>query len=135
MDIWDISGAVKPIGNVLVYDDHGGHQSLDAVEALTRTATICTTRSNTPRSTTARPSPPTFLTLRPQTAVHNPDGRMVPYRIGDAVAGRNIPTAILDAYGLRTAVWPTPSNLDPSTILAVVLFTAGLGPRESPREL
>ena len=104
VDIWDISGAVKPIGNVLVYDDHGGHQSLDAVEALTRAATICTTRSNTPRSTTARPSPPTFLTLRPQTAVHNPDGRMVPYRIGDAVAGRNIPTAILDAYGLCTAV-------------------------------
>lgn len=38
VDIWDISGAVKPIGNVLVYDDHGGHQSLDAVEALTRIA-------------------------------------------------------------------------------------------------
>ena len=39
-DTWDIiSGAVKPAGEVLVYDDHGGHQSLDAIEALAATAT------------------------------------------------------------------------------------------------
>src|SRR5262249_49486778 len=39
VDTWDIiSGTVKPAGDVLVYDDHGGHQSLDAIEAITPTA-------------------------------------------------------------------------------------------------
>ena len=39
IDSWDLlAGAAKPTGDVLVYDDHGGHQALDAVEALTRTA-------------------------------------------------------------------------------------------------
>ena len=41
VDIWDISGAVKPIGNVLVYDDHGGHQSLDAVVAPVKESSTC----------------------------------------------------------------------------------------------
>ena len=37
IDSWDLlAGAAKPTGDVLVYDDHGGHQALDAVEALTR---------------------------------------------------------------------------------------------------
>ncbi|MEN0139145.1 MAG: NAD(P)-binding protein, partial [Rhodococcus sp. (in: high G+C Gram-positive bacteria)] len=42
VDTWDIlSGTVKPVGAVLVYDDHGGHQSLDAIEAmLPSTSTI-----------------------------------------------------------------------------------------------
>lgn len=32
---WDIvSGAVKPQGEVLVYDDHGGHQAMGAAEAV-----------------------------------------------------------------------------------------------------
>lgn len=40
VDTWDIiSGAVTPRGAVLVYDDHGGHQALDAVEAVIPTAT------------------------------------------------------------------------------------------------
>lgn len=35
LDSWDIvSGAVRPAGSVLVYDDHGGKQGLDAVEVL-----------------------------------------------------------------------------------------------------
>ncbi|HKS47531.1 MAG TPA: FAD-dependent oxidoreductase [Amycolatopsis sp.] len=39
IDTWDImSGAVKPRGDVLVYDDHGGHQALDAIEVLASTA-------------------------------------------------------------------------------------------------
>ncbi|MFJ9708763.1 FAD-dependent oxidoreductase [Streptomyces sp. NPDC101234] len=34
-DTWDVlSGAHRPRGHVLVYDDHGGNQALDAVEAL-----------------------------------------------------------------------------------------------------
>ncbi|WEV78848.1 FAD-dependent oxidoreductase [Janibacter cremeus] len=37
LDTWDVlSGARHPHGRVLVYDDHGGHQALDAVEALLR---------------------------------------------------------------------------------------------------
>jgi 2,4-dienoyl-CoA reductase-like NADH-dependent reductase (Old Yellow Enzyme family)/thioredoxin reductase len=36
-DTWDVlSGARRPSGRVLVYDDHGGNQALDAVEALAR---------------------------------------------------------------------------------------------------
>jgi 2,4-dienoyl-CoA reductase-like NADH-dependent reductase (Old Yellow Enzyme family)/thioredoxin reductase len=39
IDSWDVmSGAAKPRGDVLVYDDHGGHQALDAVEMLARAA-------------------------------------------------------------------------------------------------
>ena len=35
LDSWDLlAGAARPTGDVLVYDDHGGHQALDAVEAL-----------------------------------------------------------------------------------------------------
>ncbi|MEX5717292.1 oxidoreductase [Geodermatophilus maliterrae] len=35
MDSWDVvSGAVRPTGDVVVYDDHGGHQALDAVEII-----------------------------------------------------------------------------------------------------
>ena len=41
-----------------------------------------------------------LLALRPQSAVHNRDGSFVVYRIGDAVASRNIHAAILDAYRL-----------------------------------
>lgn len=39
VDCWDImSGTVRPHGDVLLYDDHGGHQALDALEALASTA-------------------------------------------------------------------------------------------------
>jgi 2,4-dienoyl-CoA reductase-like NADH-dependent reductase (Old Yellow Enzyme family)/thioredoxin reductase len=39
IDTWDVmSGARKPTGHVLVYDDHGGNQALDAIETLTATA-------------------------------------------------------------------------------------------------
>jgi 2,4-dienoyl-CoA reductase-like NADH-dependent reductase (Old Yellow Enzyme family)/thioredoxin reductase len=39
IDSWDVmSGAAKPRGDVLVYDDHGGHQALDAIEMLARAA-------------------------------------------------------------------------------------------------
>ena len=34
-DTWDLlDGSLKPSGDVLFFDDHGGHQALDAVEAL-----------------------------------------------------------------------------------------------------
>jgi N-methyl-L-proline demethylase len=35
LDTWDVlSGARRPKGRVMVYDDHGGNQALDAVESL-----------------------------------------------------------------------------------------------------
>lgn len=38
VDSWDVvSGARKLTGDVMVYDDHGGNQALDVVEALVRT--------------------------------------------------------------------------------------------------
>ena len=185
IDSWDLlAGAAKPTGDVLVYDDHGGHQALDAVEALTRTARsveyVTPERSIAPdvgaspavgyfqmladndvRTTVLHrlveiekrdrrlavrlqvegaktvsertvdtvvieygtvPDPELFdaltarsvnlgeivpsdlLALRPQSARHNPDGTFELYRIGDAVASRNIPAAILDAYRLCNAI-------------------------------
>lgn len=35
-DTWDVmSGSLRPKGEILVYDDHGGHPAMDAVEVLT----------------------------------------------------------------------------------------------------
>jgi len=48
--------------------------------------------------------PTDLLALRPQSARHNPDGSFELYRIGDAVASRNIHAAILDAYRLCNAM-------------------------------
>ncbi|MCV7192551.1 NADH:flavin oxidoreductase [Mycolicibacterium brumae] len=185
IDTWDIlCGAVKPKGRVLVYDDHGGHQSLDAIETLTRCAsqieyvtlgrTVAPDVGSSPAAgyfamlaendvrmtvlhqlmgierrdgalavtlqvedshvSTTRivdtvviehgTAPDTelyeslragsrnhgeilvgdLLARRPQSAVHNPDGRYVLYRIGDAVASRNIHAAIFDAYRLCLAI-------------------------------
>ena len=185
IDSWDLlAGAARPTGDVLVYDDHGGHQALDAVEALTRSARsveyVTPERSVAPdvgaspavgyfqmladndvRTTLLHrlveiekqdrrlvvrlqvegaktvaertvdtvviehgtvPDPelfdaltarsvnlgeiviPDLLALRPQSARHNPDGSFELYRIGDAVASRNIPAAILDAYRLCSAI-------------------------------
>jgi N-methyl-L-proline demethylase len=185
IDSWDLlAGAARPTGDVLVYDDHGGHQALDAVEALTRSARsveyVTPERSIAPdvgaspavgyfqmladndvRTTVLHrlieiekrgrrvvvrlqvegattvaertvdtvviehgtvPDPelfdaltarsvnlgeiviPDLLALRPQSARHNPDGSFELYRIGDAVASRNIHAAILDAYRLCNAI-------------------------------
>ena len=40
------------------------------------------------------------LTVRPQQVVRDPDGSYQLFRIGDAVAGRNIHAAIYDARSL-----------------------------------
>lgn len=45
-----------------------------------------------------------FIAGRPQTLVTNPDGKYRLFRIGDAVASRNIHAAILDAYRLMIAL-------------------------------
>jgi hypothetical protein len=41
-----------------------------------------------------------LLAGRPQETVHNPDGRFQLFRVGDAVASRNIHAAIYDALRL-----------------------------------
>jgi hypothetical protein len=41
-----------------------------------------------------------LLDLRPQAVRRNPDGRYQLFRIGDAVASRNIHAAVFDAYRL-----------------------------------
>ncbi len=185
IDGWDvIAGAARPTGDVLVYDDHGGHQALDALEALTRSARsieyVTPERSVAPdvgaspavgyfdmmsendvrttvlhrlvgvekrdgrlvvrlqvdgskrvvervvdriviehgtvpdleladalvaRSTNlGEIDVPDLLARRPQTTVHNPDGEFALYRVGDAVASRNIHAAILDSYRLCGAI-------------------------------
>ena len=45
-----------------------------------------------------------FLSGRPQTLVSNPTGSYRLFRIGDAIASRNIHAAILDAYRLMIAL-------------------------------
>lgn len=185
LDSWDVlAGAARPSGDVLVYDDHGGHQALDAVEALTRSArsveyvtpertvapdvgsspavgyfqmlaehdvratvlhrlvaverrdgrlvvrlrvdgaTVVAERvvdtvvvehgtapvadlfeALLPRSVNlGQIDVPNLLRLGPQSARPNPDGRFELYRVGDAVAGRNIPAAVLDSYRLCSAI-------------------------------
>ncbi len=185
VDSWDLlAGAVRPTGDVLVYDDHGGHQALDAVEALTRSARsveyVTPERSVAPdvgtspgvgyfqmfaeqdvrttvlhrlveierseRRLVARLQVegaksvaervvdtvviehgtlpmtelfdalvprsvnlgqidvPDLLRLRQQSARPNPDGRFELYRVGDAVASRNIHAAVLDAFRLCSAI-------------------------------
>ena len=184
-DSWDvISGARRLRGDVLVYDDHGGHQALDAIEALIPTA--ATIEYATPERSVApdvgaspavgyfammadhdvrmtvlqrlvgierrdgrlvarlhvegagrirekvcdavvvehgtEPDPelyaelspsstnlglistPELLARRPQPADANPAGGFALYRIGDAVASRNIPAAIFDALRLCSAI-------------------------------
>ena len=45
-----------------------------------------------------------LLDLRPQEVRRNPDGRYQLFRIGDAVASRNIHAAVFDAYRLCLAL-------------------------------
>jgi N-methyl-L-proline demethylase len=45
-----------------------------------------------------------LMALRPQSAVRNPDGGYQLFRIGDAVAGRNVHAAMLDAARLCRAI-------------------------------
>ena len=47
---------------------------------------------------------PDLLRRRPQSARPNPDGRFELYRVGDAVASRNVHAAILDALRLCSAI-------------------------------
>jgi hypothetical protein len=185
VDSWDLlAGAVRPTGDVLVYDDHGGHQALDAVEALTRSARsveyVTPERSVAPDVGTSpgvgyfqmlaeqdvrttvlhrlieiercdrrlvvrlqvegaksvaerlvdtvviehgtlpmtelfdalvprsvnlgQIDVPDLLGLRQQSARPNPGGRFELYRVGDAVASRNIHAAVLDAFRLCSAI-------------------------------
>ena len=185
LDGWDVlTGAARPSGDVIVYDDHGGHQALDAVEALTRSARtveyVTPERSVAPdvgaspavgyfqmlgdhgvRTTVlhrlvaierrdgrlvarlqvegatavaervvdtvviehgTRPvadlfdalvpqsvnlgqiDVPNLLRLGEQSVRPNPEGRFELYRVGDAVASRNIHAAILDSVRLCSAI-------------------------------
>ena len=45
-----------------------------------------------------------LLDLRPQEVRRNPDGRYQLFRIGDAVASRNIHAAVYDAFRLCLAL-------------------------------
>ena len=185
LDSWDVlAGAARPGGAVLVYDDHGGHQALDAVEALTRSASaieyVTPERSVAPdvgsspgagyfpmladhdvRTTVlhrlvaierrdrrlvvrlqvegaesvaervvdsvviehgtqpvadlfdalvprsvnlGRIDVPSLLRLQEQTATPNEGGEFTLYRVGDAVASRNVHAAVLDSFRLCSAI-------------------------------
>ncbi|HXH02476.1 MAG TPA: NADH:flavin oxidoreductase [Candidatus Competibacteraceae bacterium] len=178
---WDIlSGAIKPAGEVLLFDDHGGHPGMVAAEALARAGSrleIVTPERTLAPDVGGVNYPPYFkvfaehavritllhrlvgvsrrdgrllarlyneygkltqervvdqvvvehgtlpldelyfalrpdslnlgevdqqalIDLRPQTVRRNPQGRYQLFRIGDAVASRNIHAAIYDAFRL-----------------------------------
>lgn len=183
---WDVlSGAKKVTGNILVVDDHGGNQALDAVEAVLRNggnvevvtpersiaqdvggmvaaqyfaslneAGVKFTMLRHVRSISKLPDGKLsvqlgidssdwteerivdsivveagtdavsevydelvahssneggydindFLERRPQTMVRNPEGTFQLFRIGDAVASRNVHAAMLDANRLCQAI-------------------------------
>jgi len=185
IDTWDIiAGAQRVGGDVLVYDDLGGHQAMDAVEALINTAgsvEYFTPERSVAVDVGASPASQYFalfadhgvntgvlhrlvsiekhdgrlrarlqvegaklaterivdavvvehgtapdndlydallpgsvnlgqiaikelLARSPQPATANPDGNYALYRVGDAVASRNIHAAILDSYRLCCAI-------------------------------
>src|SRR6185503_18440994 len=56
-----------------------------------------------------------LLDLREQQVQRNPDGRYQLFRIGDAVASRNIHAAVFDAYRLCLALC-RPSHAVPTTL-------------------
>lgn len=180
LDTWDVmAGSVRPTGDVLLFDDHGGHSAMDAAVTLLelgarlrivtpeRTLAMDVGGMNYPRyfglfaqhdvSTTllhhlrsvrrgehgrliatlyseygdrtteitvdavvvehgTQPNADLYhvlvpdssnlgevdhealLAVRPQQRKPNPDGRFQLFRLGDAVAGRNVHAAVLDAY-------------------------------------
>lgn len=185
IDSWEVIGGARKVGgDVLVYDDHGGHQALDAIDALIRSAGsvqyVTPERSASPDvgaspavgyfammadhdvSTTVlwrlaeierrdgrlvvrfetddaktlhervvdtvviehgtEPDHALYQALRdnsvnlgvisvpeliardPQPAGANPGGEYALYRVGDAVASRNIPAAIYDSLRLCSAI-------------------------------
>lgn len=185
-DTWDVmSGAIRPVGDVIVYDDNEGNAALDATEILTGTARSI--QLVTPERTTSpgvggsltmvgclqmladqeAPIIPAYrlhgikraerrlkatfavdgahktlerfadtiviehgtapgtsvydglisgsvnggeidlhglLALSPQRPIHNPGGRYRLYRVGDAVASRDIQTAVPDSFRLCSAI-------------------------------
>lgn len=184
-DTWDVmSGAVKPKGDVIVYDDNGANPAADAVEMLTGSArsirfvspertllpelgaltlagylemmadnevdivpvhrlkriervggrlkatfavdgahkttefvadTIVVEHGTVPVTDVfdelvagsvngGEIDLTELLSLSAQSPAHHPDGRYRLYRVGDAVASRNIQTAILDSYRLCSAI-------------------------------
>lgn len=179
-DTWDVmAGSVRPTGDVLLFDDHGGHSAMDAAVTLLelgarlhivtpeRTLAMDVGGMNYPRyfglfakhgvtttllhhlrsvrrgeggrliatlyseygdltteitvdavvvehgtqpnadlyhalvpdsSNSGEVDHDALLAVRPQQRIPNPDGRFQLFRLGDAVAGRNVHAAILDAY-------------------------------------
>lgn len=180
LDTWDVmAGSARPTGDVLLFDDHGGHSAMDAAVTLLelgarlqivtpeRTLAMDVGGMNYPRyfglfarhrvTTTllhhlrsvrrgadgrliaalyseygdqiteitvdavvvehgTQPNTDLYhalvpdssnhgevdhdalLAIRPQQRISNPTGRFQLFRLGDAVAGRNVHAAILDAY-------------------------------------
>ena len=47
---------------------------------------------------------PSLLRLREQTATPNEGGEFTLYRVGDAVASRNVHAAVLDSFRLCSAI-------------------------------
>jgi len=184
-DTWDVmSGAVKPTGDVIVYDDNGANPAVDAVEMLTGSArsvrfvtpertllpemgsltlsgylemmadnevaitpvhrlvgiepvegrlkatfavdgahkriemladTVVVEHGTTPLTEVydglvddsingGEIDPHDLLSLSPQSPNHNPEGCYRIYRVGDAVASRNIQAAVLDSFRLCSAI-------------------------------
>jgi NADPH-dependent 2,4-dienoyl-CoA reductase/sulfur reductase-like enzyme len=124
---WDVlSGQVKPAERVLVFDDNAAHPALQAAELLAESgaavelvtperffaveigglnhaayARVFQRYELKPRSVNlGEVDHRAMLAGRPQEVVRNADGRFRLFRVGDAVASRNIHAAIFDSLRL-----------------------------------
>jgi hypothetical protein len=129
-----LSGSFRPRGDVLLFDDNGQHPGLDAAEVLAcaganiefvtpeRTLAPDVGGVNYPgyfkvfaehelyfsllpgSSNLGEVDQQALLDLRQQQVQRNAGGRYQLFRIGDAVASRNIHAAVFDAYRLCLAL-------------------------------
>lgn len=108
---WRLS-AIEPAGNrlaVVLGSDYGPAQVRRAVDLVVAN---CGTVPNEDLYLALKPlsvnggavDPEALVALAPQTLVRNPEGRFRLFRIGDAVAGRNIHAAILEGNRLARAL-------------------------------
>ncbi len=86
----------------MVYDDHGGNQALDAVVAEMGTDPV--TELVHQSINLGAVDFGDLLARRPQHVVRNEDGSFQLFRIGDAVASRDVHAAMLDAARLCRAI-------------------------------
>jgi len=109
-DTWDVmSGAVKPTGDVIVYDDNGANPAVDAVEMLTGSAR--SVRFVTPERTLLPEMGSLTLSGYLEMMADNEVAITPVHRLVgiEPVEGRLKATFAVDGARKRSRCWPIPS--------------------------